>query len=335
MDLNFPPEWVAAFAGAALVTLGLLLLWRARSRRRKAQPGATDRPPPSGRWLESLRRLLGGAGDEDERLLAFEAMLLSSDVGVRVTEQLIERLRAGLRAGSSEAELVESLRRDLLEFIGSAPDHAMAAAPHVILVAGVNGVGKTTSIAKLAHLYQRQGRKVLLVAADTFRAAAAQQLEHWAERVGVECVGVGSSGNPAAVVFDGLQAAKARGVDIVIVDTAGRLHVKAHLIEELKKMLRVMHEIVPGAPHERLLVLDATTGQNAVSQARVFVEAIQPTGVILTKMDGTAKGGCAIAVRQETGLPVRYVGYGESMEALAEFDPEDYVASLIGPRRAD
>lgn len=330
------PDWIPALVGLVLVLVGAFWVVRIRRRRKRGLASVSGTPkPPQGRWLDPLRRLLGGQADEGERLLAFEQMLLSSDVGIRVTEQLVDHLRSGLRAGASEHELIESLRRDLLGFMGARPTFELAAPPHVVLVAGVNGVGKTTSIAKLAHYHKRNGRKVLLVAADTFRAAAGQQLEHWAERVGVECVGAAASGNPAAVVFDGLQAARARAVDVVIVDTAGRLHVKANLIEELKKMLRVMHDIVPGAPHERLLVLDATTGQNAVSQARVFAEAIQPTGVILTKMDGTAKGGCAVAVRQETGLPVRYVGFGESLEALAEFDPDEYVASLVGAPGAD
>lgn len=329
-------DWIPALVGLAMVAAGLFWVWRIRRRRSRRRAGVLGTQKTiQGRWLDPLRRLLGGSSDEAARLLAFEEMLLVADVGVRVTAQLVERLRSGLRAGASEAELIDALRRDLLGFMGERPSFDLAVAPHVVLVAGVNGVGKTTSIAKLAHYHKRQGRKVLLVAADTFRAAAGHQLEHWAERVGVECVGGTAAGNPAAVVFDGLQAARARAVDVVIVDTAGRLHVKANLIEELKKMLRVMHDIVPGAPHERLLVLDATTGQNAVNQARAFVEAIQPTGVILTKMDGTAKGGCAVAVRQETGLPVRYIGFGESVDALAEFDPDEYVASLLGRSGAD
>jgi fused signal recognition particle receptor len=196
-------------------------------------------------------------------------------------------------------------------------------------VVGVNGVGKTTTIGKLAHRYQQAGKAVLLVAADTFRAAATEQLSLWAERVGVDIVKHQQGADPSAVTFDGMKAGIARAVDVIIIDTAGRLHVKEHLMQEVQKITRTIGRQLPGAPHEVLLVIDATTGQNALNQARVFHEAVQVTGVVLAKLDGTAKGGIALAIRAEVGLPIRYVGLGEGMNALAPFDPGAFVAALF------
>ena len=201
----------------------------------------------------------------------------------------------------------------------------------MILVTGVNGVGKTTTIGKLATRHAAAGKRVLLVAADTFRAAAGEQLAIWAQRAGVDLVQHAPGGDPSAVVFDGMKAAIARGADVVLVDTAGRLHTRAPLIDELRKLRRVIAREVPGAPHETLLVLDATTGQNALSQARTFTEAVEVTGVILTKLDGTARGGVAIAVRHELGLPIRYIGVGEAAEDLRPFDAAEFVSALLGP----
>jgi fused signal recognition particle receptor len=201
--------------------------------------------------------------------------------------------------------------------------------PYVIMVVGVNGVGKTTTIGKLAWRYVQQGEQVLLAAGDTFRAAATEQLEIWGGRVGADVVKHKSGADPSAVVFDALKAAQSRGAQIVIADTAGRLHTKINLMEELKKMKRVMTKVIPGAPHEILLVLDATTGQNALSQAKTFHEAIGVTGIVLTKLDGTAKGGIVTAIVGELGLPVKLIGIGEGMEDLRDFEPEEFVGALF------
>jgi fused signal recognition particle receptor len=229
----------------------------------------------------------------------------------------VERLKAALKA-----EMVA-----LLSAPAPAPrDHR----PWVVLLVGVNGVGKTTTIAKLAHRDRQQGAAPLLVAADTFRAAAVEQLEIWGERLGAAVVKQKTGADPAAVVFDGLAAAAARGADTVYVDTAGRLHTKVNLMEELKKIHRTAGKKIPGAPHEVLLILDATTGQNALNQARWFHEAVGVTGLVLTKMDGTAKGGVALAVVHETGIPLRYIGVGEGLEDLRPFDAEAFVEAILG-----
>jgi fused signal recognition particle receptor len=212
---------------------------------------------------------------------------------------------------------------------GDAP-RDVATRPWVVVVIGVNGVGKTTTVGKLAALHAAAGRKVLLVAADTFRAAAIEQLGVWGERAGAEVIRQAPGANPAAVVFDGAKAALARGVDVVVVDTAGRLHTRTNLMDELKKVERVVAREIPGAPHEVLLVLDATTGQNALAQARTFAEALGVTGVVLTKLDGTARGGMAIAVRRELGVPIRYVGVGEAVEDLRPFDAREFADALLG-----
>jgi fused signal recognition particle receptor len=205
----------------------------------------------------------------------------------------------------------------------------LSARPWVILFIGVNGVGKTTTIGKIAAQYRDAGKKVLLVAGDTFRAAAIEQLEAWGRRVGVEIIKHRAGADPSAVVFDGMQAAKSRGIDVLLIDTAGRLHTKLHLIEELKKIRRVIARELPDAPHETLLVLDATTGQNGLQQARVFKEATDITGIVLTKLDGTAKGGVIISIQEELSVPVRYIGVGEEVEDLQPFDPAGFVQALF------
>ena len=207
-----------------------------------------------------------------------------------------------------------------------------AAAPIVIIVVGVNGVGKTTTIGKLGHYYRDQGRKVLLAAADTFRAAAIDQLEIWGDRSGIEVIKHSEGSDPAAVAFDAAQAAKARNVDVLIIDTAGRLHTKSNLMEELKKIHRVVAREITGAPHEVLLVLDATTGQNAISQAKLFQQAVQVTGAVLTKLDGTAKGGVVVAIKSELGLPVKWIGVGEKIDDLRPFEAHDFAAALFADR---
>ncbi len=258
-----------------------------------------------------------------------EAVLLQADVGVAATTRIIEDLRTRSRDVAPE-QLLDALRRELVQIIGDA-DRSLRSADGLTiwLVTGVNGTGKTTTIGKLALREHRNGRRVILAAADTFRAAADTQLELWAERAGAEVVKQAPGADPAAVAFDGVKAAKARGADLLIIDTAGRLHTKKNLMEELSKIRRVI-EREAGPPTEVLLVLDATTGQNGIAQARAFTEAADVTGIVLTKLDGTAKGGIVIAVQQELGIPVKLVGVGEGPEDLEPFDPEAFVDALVG-----
>jgi fused signal recognition particle receptor len=261
-----------------------------------------------------------------------EELLIQADVGVETTLYLVERLRrrardeAILRADALQAALQEELRALLPD---PAPLNLGGRPLDVVLIVGVNGSGKTTSIAKLAHYYQRAGRRVLLAAADTFRAAAMDQLDIWARRAGVDIVTGPAGGDPGAVVFDTLQAAQARGMDMVIADTAGRLHTQYNLMAELQKVRKVAARGAEGAPHETLLVLDATTGQNALSQARHFQEAVDVTGAVLAKLDSTARGGMVFAISRELGLPVRFVGTGESLEDLAPFDAGLFIQALF------
>jgi fused signal recognition particle receptor len=245
-----------------------------------------------------------------------------------LVEGLQDRLKR--RELGDVEKLKAALAEEMLSLLTAPVTPEITARPRVVLMVGVNGVGKTTTIAKLAHEERVQGRTVLLIAGDTFRAAAAEQLEIWGERVNASVIRQKAGADPAAVVFDGLAAALARDVDTVFIDTAGRLHTKVNLMEELKKVYRTAGKKLPGAPHEVFLVLDATTGQNALSQARLFHEAVGITGIILTKMDGTAKGGVALAVAHETGLPLRYLGLGEGLEDLRPFDAEAFVAAILG-----
>jgi fused signal recognition particle receptor len=262
-----------------------------------------------------------------------EELLIQADVGVDTTLYLVERLRTRVRDEAilrSDA-LQQALGQELRALLPDPTPLDLGARPlDVVLTVGVNGSGKTTSIAKLAHRYRQQGRRVLLAAADTYRAAAMDQLEIWAQRAGVDIVTGPEGGDPGAVVFDTLQAAQARGMDMVIVDTAGRLHTQYNLMAELRKVRKVAANNADGAPHETLLVLDATTGQNALSQARHFQEAVKVTGAVLAKLDGTARGGMVFAIARELGLPVQFVGTGEHMEDIAPFDPDLFVEGLFG-----
>ncbi|MNJ51355.1 Signal recognition particle receptor FtsY [compost metagenome] len=263
-----------------------------------------------------------------------EEILIGADVGVNTVITLIDDLRSEVKKRRIEdaAELQPILSEKLTELLRGDEDNAMKLNPHgisVILFVGVNGVGKTTTIGKLAHHYKQQGKKVLLAAGDTFRAGAIEQLEVWGERVGVDVVKQQPGSDPAAVMFDAVQAAKQRGVDILLCDTAGRLQNKSNLMEELNKIYRVIQREIPDAPHEVLMVLDATTGQNALSQAKLFGEKSGVTGLVLTKLDGTAKGGIVIAIRQELSLPVKFVGLGEKMDDLQRFDSEQFVHGLF------
>jgi fused signal recognition particle receptor len=263
-----------------------------------------------------------------------EEVLLRADVGLQTTEYLLDRLREKVKQSDiDETEQVPGLLRDVvaetLRGAATPPPASPAAGPRVILVCGVNGVGKTTTIGKLAHRYVSAGESTLIVAADTFRAAACEQLAIWAKRSGADFVRSAPGADPASVAFDGVQAGLSRGTRTVIVDTAGRLHAKGNLMEELRKIHRVVGKALEGAPHEILLVLDATIGQNGIAQAREFLSAAGVTGLVLAKLDGTAKGGVVIAVARETGLPVRYVGLGEGIDDLEDFDPDGFADALV------
>jgi fused signal recognition particle receptor len=263
-----------------------------------------------------------------------EATLLSADLGTATTQQVLAALRdkADRKQIKNVDELKRLLKEELLAILSAAnsrPAQKVDGVPEVILVVGVNGTGKTTTIGKLSQVFRSQGKNVLLCAADTFRAAAIEQLEIWGQRTGTEVIKTKAGGDPAAVLFDALQAAVARKTDYVVVDTAGRLHTKTSLMAELEKMRRTAQRIIPGAPHEVLLVMDATTGQNGLQQARMFTESAGVTGIVLTKLDGTAKGGVVVAISRELGLPVRYVGVGEKVGDLLPFAPKEFVDSLF------
>jgi fused signal recognition particle receptor len=263
-----------------------------------------------------------------------EATLIGADLGTTTTREVLEKLRE--KADRKQIKNVEELKRllkdELLAILTATnerPVQRVDGTPEVILVVGVNGTGKTTTIGKLAQVFRSQGKNVLMCAGDTFRAAAIEQLEIWGQRTGTEVIKTKPGGDPAAVLFDALQAASARKTDYVVVDTAGRLHTKTNLMAELEKMRRTAQRIIPGAPHETLLVMDATTGQNGLQQARLFTEAAGVTGIVLTKLDGTAKGGVVVAISRELGVPVRYVGVGEKAGDLLPFDPKEFVDSLF------
>jgi fused signal recognition particle receptor len=262
---------------------------------------------------------------DDEAWERLEEALIAADVGVPTTAELVRRLEARTELG----ELSEALAEEAAALLGEPGRLGIDGRPSVILVVGVNGTGKTTTIGKLASRLREHGHEVILAAADTFRAAAEEQLEIWAKRAGADFVGSERGGDPAAVAYDAIEAATARGRDVVIVDTAGRLHTQTNLMEELAKIRRVIERRLAGAPHETLLIIDATTGQNGLQQARLFGESVDVSGVALTKLDGSAKGGVALAIAHELGLPVKLVGVGEGIEDLRPFDPDDYARALL------
>jgi fused signal recognition particle receptor len=273
---------------------------------------------------------------DEETLEEIEEILIQADVGIDPTMRIIDNLRERVASGEKVEDpenmvqqFLEDEIRKILQPENTAPTLTLTHKPHVILIVGVNGVGKTTSIGKLARKFNREGKKVLLAAGDTFRAAAIEQLDIWADRTDADIVKHKPGADAASVAFDAIQAAKARHTDVVIIDTAGRLHTKVNLMEEVKKIRRVVDKALPGAPHETLLVLDATTGQNAVNQARQFHQSCELTGLILAKLDGTAKGGVVIAIAADLDLPVRFVGLGEGPDDLEDFVPENFVRALF------
>jgi fused signal recognition particle receptor len=284
--------------------------------------------------MEKLEDAVAGRKEIDREVLdELEYALITADIGANTTAEILERIRQRVdrKLVGDTAELKTLIREHLLEILQATerPVPQVTEPPAVILVVGVNGAGKTTSIGKLTRRFQSEGRNVLLCAADTFRAAAIEQLEIWAQRTGAPIIKQQPGADPSAVLFDALQAARARKSDCVIVDTAGRLHTKVNLMAELDKMRRTAARVIPGAPHEVLLVIEATTGQNGLEQARKFTESSAVTGIILTKLDGTAKGGVVVAISRELNLPIRYVGVGEQLDDLLPFDPETFVASLF------
>ena len=286
--------------------------------------------------VEQIDRLLLGKKTIDQDLLdELEGLLFAADLGVKTTGQLIEGVHQGLKKGElKEPEKVkEFIKQEILRILQSGEKPLSIdfpqTKPFVFMVVGVNGVGKTTTIGKIAYQYSSQGKKVLIGAADTFRAAAVEQLQIWANRAGADLVKQSKGTDPSAVAFDSIHAAKARNIDLVFIDTAGRLHTKVNLMEEVKKVKRIIGRECPGAPHEVLLVLDATTGQNAISQAKLFDEAIGVTGIALTKLDGTAKGGIIVGITQELNIPIRFIGVGEGIDDLREFNASEFVQALF------
>jgi len=284
--------------------------------------------------MEKLEDAVSGRKEINAEVLEeLEYALITADIGSKTTAEILERIRERVARHlvGDAAELKGLIRQYLLEVLEATerPLPQVAEPPAVIMVVGVNGAGKTTSIGKLTRRLQSEGRSVLLCAADTFRAAAIEQLEVWAQRTGVDLIRQQPGSDPSAVMFDALQAGKARKIDYVIVDTAGRLHTKENLMAELQKMRRTAARVIPGAPHEVLLVIEATTGQNGLEQARKFTESSEVTGIILTKLDGTAKGGVVVAISRELGLPIRYVGVGEQLDDLLPFEATNFVASLF------
>lgn len=278
--------------------------------------------------------MIHGKREIDPDLLEeLEYTLISADIGVRTATEILEGIRQRVERNqlSDASELRSLIRQQLLEILEATerPIARAASPPTVVMIVGVNGVGKTTSIGKLANRFKSDGQKVLICAADTFRAAAIEQLAVWSERSGVDMIRQQHGSDPSAVLYDALQAAQARGSDLVLVDTAGRLHNKAHLMAELEKMTRTARRLIPDAPHEVLLVIDATTGQNGLEQAKKFTESAGVTGIVLTKLDGTAKGGVVVAIAREMNLPIRFVGVGEQMEDLIPFEADKFVASLF------
>ena len=281
-------------------------------------------------FIDKVESVFLGKAVTEETLEELEEILITSDVGVKATGEILEFLRQKESEIRKSGSAREYLKAEMVDLLG-APERLVVYGekPFVILAVGVNGAGKTTTIGKLASRFASEGKSVIIGAADTFRAAAIEQLEIWAKRSGAQLIKHQSGSDPAAVAFDAVEAARARGADVVIIDTAGRLHTKSPLMEELKKVRRVVGKAMAGAPHEVLLVVDATTGQNAIRQAKMFDEAVGITGIALTKLDGTAKGGIVFAIKRELGIPVRLIGIGEGIDDLRDFDPKEFIEALF------
>lgn len=323
----------------------MISLFGSKDKDKEKKPGFLDRlkqavSSTKAQLVERIEEIVESKPTLDESVLNdLEATLITADIGVATTQEILNRLRQQIRQGTLretsqlrpavEQAMLSILERPAATTAAPKTKQPPAGMPYVLFVVGVNGVGKTTSIAKLAHYFLHQGHRPLLCAADTFRAAANEQLEIWAGRLGIEMIKQKSGADPAAVLFDALAAAKTRHHDLVIVDTAGRLHTKVNLMAELGKMCRIAAREVANAPHEVLLVIDATTGQNGLQQARQFVDHGGATGIILTKLDGTAKGGVVVAIARELGLPIQFVGVGEKIDDLLPFDPREFVQSIF------
>ena len=315
----------------------LRLFRRNRQEDKKATEQAVK--PSRERWFGRIVGLLRSPRLDESVWEEIEEILISSDVGVETSLRIIDSLREQVRSGSLDSPdaVTSALKQALTEDLSSdrndlaAEEEIESSSPYVILMVGVNGVGKTTSIGKLAHHFSQSGRKVMLGAADTFRAAAAEQLEILGERVGVDVIRHTAGADPGAVAFDAYQASKARGADVLIIDTAGRLHTKSNLMEELRKIHRVVQRLDPSAPHEVILTLDATTGHNGLAQAKSFREAVDCTGIFLAKLDGTARGGIVLAIKQELQVPILFIGTGEGLSDMAPFDAGDFVDALLAP----
>lgn len=349
----------------AVAVIGLLLLDRLRLKRALAL-GASERPQervaeiapvaaasvaPQGVFaglkksrellVTRLKAIVGSGGLSAQDYEALEEILVTSDLGVKTSGKLLSSLKAEAAAGAMDVDALKgALRRSMLEILADDAGAEIAlrrpdGGPLVVLVVGVNGVGKTTTIGKLASRFTAQGAKVLLAACDTFRAAAAEQIEVWAERSGVEVVRGNDGAKPSTVAFTALQRAKAEGFDVVLIDTAGRLHTRVNLMNELIAVVKLIEREIPGAPHESILVLDATTGQNALQQAMEFHDKVKLTGIIITKLDGTPKGGIVVAIRDELGIPIRYIGVGESISDLRAFDATEFVDALLADADAE
>lgn len=283
-------------------------------------------------FTDKIGSLVLGEKIDETFLDELEEALIASDVGMGTASFVLKDLKERFKRNelSTPSQVKERLRQILFEILSARPSvFSLVAAPAVVLVVGVNGTGKTTTIGKLAYRLRAEGKQVMLAAGDTFRAAASEQLSIWGERAGIPVIKHQEGADPSAVVFDAVSAAKARAVDVLIVDTAGRLHTKSNLMEELKKIQRILSRELPGAPHETLLVLDGNTGQNALVQAKMFHEAVGVTGIVLTKLDGTSKGGIVFAIYKELSIPVKFVGIGEAIEDLRSFDPREFVNALL------
>lgn len=323
------PMYIGLISAGAVVLLGSLVFFKRKKRKPLSLNSGGLQKPRSG-FSAPLRKLLGKTSIEVENILCeLEEILLAADVGVSITDDLIEKIKlnSSLKTGDQIYGFVKQEIKDKLNFESKV--NFEKEKPYVIYLVGINGTGKTTTIGKLAHQFMAQGKKVLIVAADTYRAAAVEQLKVWADRSGADFVGGQMKSDPASVIFDGISAGQSRGVDIILVDTAGRLHNHQGLMTELEKMVSMSEKVIGSRPHEIWLTLDATTGQNGLIQANVFHENLDLTGLVLTKFDGTAKGGILVAIRDKTGLPIRYVGVGEKIEDLKEFNASEFVEQLF------